>query len=570
VKSSSWTSIWLSPRALSNTALLWATVIGAFGTLVLVPGPTSTGLFTWQWVGVVAASQCAFALVIVVMRATSPRPGPWVVLSTLALAGAVRGLVIAIGAGLIGVVQFSVALIASRALNSAVISVIGVALIGATLTWRADFRAQYRVLRDRALLVGGAAHDGDTIDPSVLDAWTTMKVDLDTSLSVASELMATGSSRETLDEVAAILTSAIEVNLRPAARAMWREAIPPEEPLRLRALLVDTLSAWRLPLATILGFLAVVVGVGSVVRSGVLDGGAYTLRYLLVTGLILWASTSLARLRRQWAPTIAMLTLLVLPPAILLSDHFIGDALLGLPQDPTGQIVVALQTPVTTILIAMAVQAARERQQVLAALQARIDADAAVLRQRDNQTARDSQRLSLFVHHSVQSELAALAMQIREAASTRDPATMEAVRLSALAHLERLQSLDQLSAPWARPTGGRARIDQITEAWTGILDVRVDLPDERECRADQWYVAAQVIEEGLANSARHGGAGRVAITGACDRGELVIHVTDDGVAVAHAQRAEPGLGTQWLDRVAPGQWALEQLDGGARLSVRIS
>ena len=172
----------------------------------------------------------------------------------------------------------------------------------------------------------------------------------------------------------ALLTDAIDVNLRPVSRAMWQETIPPEEPLRLRALLVDTLSAWRLPLATILGFLAVVVGVGSVVRSGLLDGGAYTLRYLIVTGLILWASTSLARLRWQWAPTIAVLTLLVLPPAILLSDHFIGDALLGLPQDPTGQIVVALQTPVTTILIAMAVQAARERQQVLAGLQARIDA----------------------------------------------------------------------------------------------------------------------------------------------------------------------------------------------------
>lgn len=569
MKSPSWTSLWLSPTALSNGALAWATAIGAFGTLVLVPGPTSSGLFTWQWLAVVAASQGAFALMIVTLRPTARRSGPWWVLGTLAAAGTLRGLVIALGVAGTGMASLSPALVVGRCLNSAVISVIGVALIGATLTWRADYREEYRILRERALLVGSAANEGESIDPSVLDAWTTMKDSLDARLSMASDRLASGASSESLDDAAAIITRAIDVDLRPAARAMWQGSIPVEQPLRLRALLVDTLSDWRLPLGAILGFLAVVVGMGSVMRSGIADGGAYTLRYLMVTGLILWASTSLARLRRQWASAIAVLTLLLLPPAILLSDHFVGDALLGLPEDPTGQIVVALQTPVTTILIAMAVQAVRDRQQVLAALQARIDADAAVLRQRDSQAARDSQRLSLFVHHSVQSELAALAMQIKEAASTRDPTTMEAVRLTALDHLQRLQSLDELSAPWDRPTGGRTRIDQIAEAWTGILDVHVDLPDERECRPDQWHIAARVIEEGLANSARHGGAAHVTISGAIDRGDLVIHVTDDGRSLARAQTGEPGLGTQWLDRIAPGRWALLPSPSGAHLTVRI-
>ena len=551
MKEPSWTSLWLSPTALSNAALAWATGIGAFGTLVLVPGPASSGLFTWQWLAVVAASQGAFALVILASRRTGRRPGPWFVLGTLAVAGTLRGLVIALGVVGIGIAPLTPALVFGRCINSAVISVIGVALIGATLTWRADFREQYRVLRERALLVGSAAHEGESIDPSVLDAWTTMKDDLDTALTSASDVLGSGASPDQLDNAAAIITRAIEIDLRPAARAMWQEAVPPERPLRLRTLLADTLSAWRLPLVTILVFLAVVVGIGSVVRSGLVDGGAYTVRYLVVTGIILWLSTSLARLRPAWAPTIAVTTLVLLPPVILYADHAVGDLLLGLPQDPTGQIVVAIQTPVTTILIAMAVQAVRARHDVLQALQARIDIDAAVVRRRADRVARDSRRLSLFVHHSVQSELAAIAMQLTEAASTDDPATMDVVRRQAIDRLERMQALDRVEAPWAASLSGRVRIGHICEAWMGILDVRIAIPDEPECRADQWYVAAQVIEEGLANAARHGGAGRVTISGALDGPELVLDIVDDG-AVAPLepdQPTEPGLGTQWLDSV---------------------
>ena len=557
---------WLSPLALSNTALLIATVIGAFGTLVLVPG--TSGTITWGWVGVTVASQAAFAVLIVGVRHLSRAPGPLTVLLTLVVSGAIRGTIIAVGAGIVGLSAITPGSVISRSINSAVISVIGVALIGATLTWRADFRAQYRLLRDRALLLGSAAQEGDTIDPTVLDAWTSMKGDLDTTLRQASDRLAAGATAQDLRDAADLLTSAVDVNLRPASRAMWQETIPEDRPLRLRALFVETIARWQLPLGFILGFLAIVVGVGSLVRSGLIFGGAYTLRYLIVTGLILWASTALARARPRRAPVIAVVTLILLPPLVLACDYLIGDVLLGLPEDPTGQIIVALQTPVTTMFIAMAVEAVRDRQQVLDALQARIDAEAVELRRRGKNTGRDSQRLSLFVHHSVQSELSALAMQVREAAATNDAVTMEAARASALERLRRLEALDAYAPPWLREDTGSARITQIVQAWTGILDIQVDLPVESACRADQWQLAAQVIEEGLANSARHGHADHVSIVGRCESGDLILVITDDGTA-PEGTSSRSGVGTQWLDRIAPGDWQLDQTPAGARLSVRI-
>lgn len=575
------TATWLSPLALSNTALFWATLIGGFSTLVLVPGTASIGLFSWQWLAVVAASQAAFAIVIIAVRLVAPAPGRGTVFFTLAISGAIRGLVIGLGAGLLGVSPMTVATLISRSLNSAVISVIGVALIGATLAWRADFRAQYRLLSDRALLLGSAtATDADAvvIDPQVLDAWTSMKSDLDTTLKVASDRLAAGASPTNLNEAADLLTSAIDVRLRPAARAMWQDTESVEQPLRLRTLLIDTIARWQLPLREILGFLAVVVGIGSLVRSGVIDGGAYTLRYIIVTGLMLWCSTSLAKVLPRFAPAIALVTLVLLPPVILATDYWIGDVFLGLPEDPTGQIIVALQTPITTVFIAMAVAAVRDRQRVLDALQARIDAEAMILR--NGHASRDAQRLSLFVHHSVQSELSALAMQVREAASTGDAETMNEVRLNALQRLEQLEALDAHSPPWLSTIGGRERITQVVDAWTGILDIEITLPDELTCRADQWQLAATVIEEGLANAARHGDAGHVTIAGRLVDAALLIELADDGAGVSRAPTvAAPtstesitegsGLGMRWLDRVTPGDWSLQQTPEGALLTVCI-
>lgn len=565
----SWATTWLSPLALSRTALAWATVIGTFSTLVLVPGTSGPGLFTWQWLAVAAASQAVFAAVILAVGRFLSAPGPIAVLLTLAVSGALRGAVIAFGAGAIGLNALTTGSMVGRMANSAVISVIGVSLIGATLAWRADFRAQYRLLRDRALLIGTAAQDGEVIEPEVLDAWTTLKGDLDTTLQSASNRLADGASQEDLYDAADLLLRAIDVRLKPATRAMWQESIPEEQPVRLRALFVDTIARWQPPLRVILGFLAVVVGIGSVVRSGLVYGGAYTLRYIVATGLVLWLSTVLARARPRLSPAIALVTLVLLPPLVILSDYAIGDTLLGLPEDPTGQIIVALQTPITIVFISMAVEAVRDRQRVLAALQSRIDSEAADLRRRADRSQRDAQRLSLFVHHSVQSELSALAMQVREAASTGDTATMEDVRLAALERLEHLEALDAHSPPWLGHVGGRERIAQVSDAWTGILDISVDLPGPAECRPDQWHLAAQVVEEGLANAARHGGAGRVDIAGQVEGGDLVLRITDDGSSHRRESQPPPGLGTQWLDRVAPGDWTREQTAQGAQLCVRI-
>lgn len=565
----SFVSACLSSFALSNVAIFWASLIGGFSTLVLVPGVDSPGLFTWQWMGVVVVSQFAFALTIFVMRRLGSHLTPKYVLVTLVVSGAVRGLIIGIDAGLLGVHQLAMTDVLNRTANSAVITVIGVGLIGGTLAWRADYREQYQLLKDRSLLLESGKNDPALISPSVLESWTSIKLALDLTLQRASDQLLAGSSAHELASASRQLSSAVDLELRPVSRALWRESEKSTEPVRLPALLKETIGTWRIPLKFIVIFLGVTVGIGSLVRSGLINGGIYTLRYILLTTLILWVSVGLARRWPQLTALIGMATLLAMPFILIASDQFIGRSILQLPRDFVGQLIVAVATPWTVLFIAMADGALRDRQHVLDALQLRIDRDILSILDQGGAFDRDAQRLSVFVHHSIQSELSALAMQLSEAALTNDEATMDSVRLNVLERLDEITALDPVMPPWLRTGSGRDHIGHVVSGWRGILEISVDLPEPAQCRPDQWHVAAQIIEEALANAARHGQASHVTIEGTVEREILVLRIIDDGVVPRGWNEIDPGVGLKWLDRIAPGNWSLQQSEAGVCLSVDV-
>lgn len=553
----------LSPAAFSNTSLFWATIIGGFGTLVLVPGPTTHGLFSLPWLLVVLASQAALAACILGARHLRSQPSPANVCATLFVAGALRGTVVAIGAGLVGVQEISAGNLLNRSLNSAVITVIGIGLIGGTIAWRQDFATQYRVLRARALALEHA-RDDDEIDPEILRTWTTIKGSLDGTLQQATDRLANGTSPDDLNDAARLITRAIDTEIRPASHDLWPETIPDAAAVRVPTLLREVFGTWRLPLPEVLVSLGLIVGVGSLVRSGILAGGLYTLRYLVVTGVALWLSQILVRLIPRFTAAIAATTLLSLPVVLLFTDRVIGGGLLQLPADPIGQLVVALATPIAAVFITMAVNAVRHRSDLLNALQRRIDDDVATLLVG---ATKDAQQLSVFMHHSVQSELAAIALNLREAASTDDANTADAARRNALKHLDELAALDPDSPPWLQKGTSITRIHDVVAAWQGIASIELGLPPEDSLRADQWHVAERVIEEGLANAVRHGHATRIEVIARAREGILELEISDDGST--DPASAPRGIGSQWLDRIAPGDWELVQTSHGARLRVRI-
>ena len=563
----------LSTLALSNWAIFWATVTGIAGTLIFVPDHSQPYHFL-PWLAVALAAQAAFALTIVVARTMWSSPSPVLVMVALIVGGIVRGAVIAFGGALLGLQALGAAMLAQRIMNSAVICLIGGALIGGILTSLADFRRQYRMLLDRALLLERLDHDLHTIDRSVLQDWSAIKRELDVSIDQTRELLAGGVSNANLHDAASLLSTAVDDTLRPASRAIW-PGTPPDYPVvSVRSVFSATISTWQLPLREILGFFAVVVGIGAIVRVGLLQGLIFTGTFLLVTGSILGLSAIAAHMVPRRAKLIAAMTLIALPVVLVAAGPLLDNITFGGSPDTAANVIMAVQAPIFTVLIAMVVEGMHQRQHVLESLQARIDADVQSLMQSESAAASDAQNLSLFVHHSVQSELSALSLQLREATLTTDQRTREDVSNLTLERLARIRGLDAASPPWLAPDSGAMRITRIIEAWDGILDVEVSLPESDVCRHDQWQVAAPIIEEGLANAARHGDATWVRISGQIVDGALILQILDNGQGTSNALSspqgdATSGIGLQWLDRVAPNHWSLRTDDKGSQLSVTI-
>jgi len=561
----------MSVYAVSNRSIAWASLIGGLGTLVFVPEPASADWAPWLLIAILA--QAGFATVVILLRAAGRPTSAWAVAGTLAAAGAVRGAIIAMGAAWTGSHGITALSLFERGLNSAIICVIGGGLIGGTLAWQAEFRQHYRVLLDRAVMLERARTEDLPLDPSVLAEWTSMKTSLDAALSEASDHLLPGATQEELLTASRTLQSAVDVHVRPHAHAMWLSALPERPPLGMRGLFAAVIGAWQPPTREILAFFAVVIGPGAIVRVGLSSGIAFTLSYLLITGIILVGTSLLAAHAPRWAPLVALATLLGLPVSLFILSATAWTAVTGQTGGTLADAIVAIQTPFSVVLVAMAVAVARDRQGILEALQSRIDGEVSQLLLSSGISGEDAVLLSVFVHHSVQSELSAVALQLQEAAQVDDATSREALRMGIVERLVRLQEIDPRTSPTFQEATGADRIAEIIRAWSGILEIDLELPGRESCRPDQWFVAAQVIEEALANASRHGDARHVSITGTCMDHALLLRISDDGSSESVATTGKmtaPGIGSQWLERIAPGEWSLTSSPRGTILTISIS
>ena len=96
----------------------------------------------------------------------------------------------------------------------------------------------------------------------------------------------------------------------------------------------------------------------------------------------------------------------------------------------------------------------------------------------------------------------------------------------------------------------------------------MSLPLVEGGRPDQWKLVSQAVEESIANSIRAGLADRIRINVTTGAGTLLLEVADNGHDSDENAHREPGLGTSWLNSVAPGMWSLQRGESGSTLRVK--
>jgi len=178
----------------------------------------------------------------------------------------------------------------------------------------------------------------------------------------------------------------------------------------------------------------------------------------------------------------------------------------------------------------------------------------------DRELVRVSRRLAQFVHGTLQSHLLATAYALEKADMAQGGATEVLRRASSAFEAE--AAMPPVRATLSDEIGRRASL------WEGFMEVDIQLPRPLDDMPPAVIAdAGRVVEEALSNAHKHGDARAVAVRAErADGLTLRICVTDDGTGPAGAR---PGMGSAWLDFVAPDGWSLTPGpdDDGARLTV---
>ena len=555
-----------SYAALSNIALLVWAPFPIVATIALMPDgiAASDPVVLLLAVGV----QVQFTAIVILGRWITQhralRHPRAVVIIVIAIAGAIRGAALLWGSAVIEGTSPTPLDLVLRAVNSAVIALIALGLIGVAVQFGRDYRHEYEQLRDRAMRLQREV-DAPTrsLSGATIASWVGVQSSLQSTAQAARrELTGTVVSAQSLNAAADVIAEALTTHVRPISHGLWASAS--NAPPRLRAHLVawDALRPWRPPVATIAFLTGVVTAISAVNRVGLAPGLTAALLITAAITVFLWATSAVGR-RLPSSRIIGVSTLVLTPPFVVVVAVLISEVILGTAPDITGSIVLGFSIAAGLCGTVFMRRVTAEREVLLTELQARIDAQALNVLTQRAEIDDWGRPLGTFVHHSVQSELTALRMQLMEAAATDDHTHRTATRNDALVRFDRLLALQP---PWVHQRSGRDVVSEVARAWAGIATV--DIATTNAGTEDQWSLAGQLVEEGIANAVRAGGARHVRIDvsqGADD--SLLVIIEDDGRGVSGP--VHPGLGTRWLDQIAPGAWERSSSPFGTRLTVRV-
>jgi len=167
------------------------------------------------------------------------------------------------------------------------------------------------------------------------------------------------------------------------------------------------------------------------------------------------------------------------------------------------------------------------------------------------------------LHGAVQTRLIACGLMIEHARNNQDDVALNLALLEAIAVMQ---------APLPVASTGDAlgvEVNRKVSLWEGLckFDVQID-----QCLNDLSNPESQeigrVIEEGISNAVRHGGATHIALSIAQGlEGSVVVQLDDNGSGPGGGK---PSVGSALLTQISGGSWTLSAMPIGTRLRVEIS
>lgn len=543
-------------------------IITAWSGLTQIP-PEVNHRALLTWIGVVALACMVVGAWMIVIdrishhRVVRPLPLP-VAIAVLASFGAAFTMVLWIVAPLVGAPPLR------DPLWTLVVNSTLSAWWGASVAVILDSRE--RLLSARSALVESAVqqellvlHEADAlvrmrdaVDAQVAAELEPVRAALEESIDRAQRSAGDGRWARVADD----LRRTAHTSIRSISAALWTATEDAyARPTLMRTLLGIMRTQPLRPAAVAL--LYILAGTADqVVRHGILVGLVVVLVGAVGIWVILGSGNALMRRYPQHHQTVflASMAALIVGGAAASS---IQSSLTGAPLEPV-DLVVALMASVVMVLATSSFGAFQRADLVqLRALAAEVDAERIASVARSRELARIAREASRVLHGQIHTRLVACAAMIDRASASGDD-----LRLTTAVDEARRILDEPLRHPEA-PDSLRKAVEHHSSRWQEIVTVEQHI--DPLVAGIGGRVAAEVslvIEEGIANAYRHGGATSIQILISQAGPSVTVVIIDDGSGPGTDPQL--GTGTAMLRQLSGGRmWLSRDARGGARLEVHL-
>lgn len=360
------------------------------------------------------------------------------------------------------------------------------------------------------------------------------------------------------ERIAAQLRAAVQETVSPLSRRLWVPVLPGEAPLRIRDVLGNIVREQPFrPLA--MSSIAVVSLFASVID---LAGWAVGLSLLGVGIVFLVIALTVGNaLLRRWPSHHA--AIFITGAVVIQAGHLLMiplRRLAGLPPYSVIEFLLASIIGVVLVFVTSGFGSFRSyRADIARVLESTLDADLTASIAASRQVAQLARESARILHGTVQTRLIACAVAIEQAAGTRDVDAFQ--RALSEAHAVLAQSTRFVEDD---TTTLIEEVQRKVGLWSGlcVIDTIVS-PDLAASGGRLARDIGRVVEEGVSNAIRHGGASVIGVRVGRGPDTVVVTVEDNGRGPGGGQ---PGLGSALLGSVC-SSWSLEGLNQGARLTA---
>ena len=475
------------------------------------------------------------------------------------LMGAVRGAVISTLAPILGIVD-SVSL-PIRVFNSAIAVFYWMQILAIFLQIRSVYKIKLQELLRRAIYEVDATKNSDFANTPTSEYEEIIELIESLKTSISADIGGPLSLKQQIDSIDELIND----HIKPQSVKRWEhsELVWPRIPIRL--MLRDSLISSRVPVftTTLLTFPFSIVG--AIVRNGFWFGLLAELIFTIlafctyfIVRLLITSKDSYLRFNLYF---IGLAMIAIYP----LVDLFFAFVFPDYWRKASNSFAVQALSMLLYVIILLAANVLflhqRARNTALDNLEGVLSKSQVKDFLLQGSAAKTQADLAQYLHAEVQAQLHACKLLLLKAAESDFQLFSPQVTTMVVKRLESLQ------APYARvlPKIPSARVQEIVDAWAGLSTITYSLPPQLNVTSANGEVIAQLIEEGVVNSIRHGKAKIISIEGRIVDGYCHITINNDGGLVASTHK---GLGTMLFDTFAD-KWEIHSDKGSTQLTFSL-